>query len=258
MRQRFSYWSCSKFADILRGEKKPMALSMEDWNKWKINQKSNNKFRYFLSDILLNKIQNILYYPSDLFNSIRIYIKNRFITKTHYLKTGLRPGFYHELDERILHGLFNELVEFVEIEQAWIQYISSFIPQKTKKDNIDDVKQIRKYLFAKSKIKKFTRSPELGIKYLNWAMNLVFDETYGVEKEDPEYGQPTEQAIAAKEILELYLWWKKRDERKNPYGSWGKKDIEAIKKSWEIEEQYDKEDEDMLIRLIKVRKNLWT
>jgi hypothetical protein len=32
----------------------------------------------------------------------------------------------------------------------------------------------------------------------------------------------------------------------------------ALKKTHEIEEAYEKEDEDMMIRLIKIRNSLWT
>ena len=31
IRSRIKYWSCSKIADWIRGERKPFALSLEDW-----------------------------------------------------------------------------------------------------------------------------------------------------------------------------------------------------------------------------------
>lgn len=245
---RYNYWSCSKFADWIRGEKKPSALTLDEWDDWKNNQKTNNKWRYWFSDKFLNKLQNILYFPRDVYKSIKNYIYNRFITKTHCLKTGLEPGHYYEMDHRIMHGLFNELVEFVEGEQAWMNYICS-------KD--------KKFKFKKGKC------AEAGIDYLIWAMSLKKDEDSGYKKGDKEYGQPTQQAESAKKIFELYNWWKNiRPNRPDPHDESGwsevfesndeKKKKKSLKDLCKLEEKYDKEDEKMLIELIKIRKSLWT
>jgi hypothetical protein len=131
---------------------------MEDWEKWRSEVKAKSPIRYFIAEKLLNKIQDFFNFPKDIYNSIRHYIRNRFITKTHYLKTGLKPGVYHELDERILCGLFNELVDFVEVEQAWINYISND----------------KKYNF------KNGRSIESGLDHLKWASELKYDEDCGL------------------------------------------------------------------------------
>jgi hypothetical protein len=39
-RSRIHYWSCSKFADFVRGEKKPFALEWGKWDEWK-NKRPN-------------------------------------------------------------------------------------------------------------------------------------------------------------------------------------------------------------------------
>ena len=38
IKNRFNYWTCSKFADFVRGEKKPFAL---EWGEWTSGSKSN-------------------------------------------------------------------------------------------------------------------------------------------------------------------------------------------------------------------------
>lgn len=254
LKHRWKYWNCSKFADWVRGEKKPYALTMEEWQEWKDKLKKERPLRYYVSEKLLNKLQNFIYYPSDVYDSIKAYIENRFITKTHYLKTGLEAGVYHELDDRIMHGLFNELKEFVECEQARMQSYGSG------KD--------KKYKFVKGKCR------EAGIDYLNWASELKYDEeNYGVKKGEPDYGEPTPQAISAKKILELYYWWENRPNRADAMDESGWSDYcknkplghktdekgrEALNKLTELEEAQEKEDENMLIELIKVRKSLWT
>lgn len=251
LKHRWNYWNCSKFADFVRGEKKPYALTQEEWQDWKNSLKQKHPFRYYLSEVILNKIQNIVYFPSDIFNSIRSYIDNRFVTKTHYLKTGLKPGVYHELDERIIYGLFNELKEFIEREQAHIQ---SWHAEK-------------KYKFIKGKC------PEAGIDYLKWASELKYDESCGMSKEDPNYGEPTHQALSSRKILELYNWWNNRPNRKDPMDLSGWSEYcktkklgtqtdeegkEILDKLQKIEEEQEKEDDEMLIELIKLRKSLWT
>ena len=250
-RTRINYWSCSKFADWVRGEKKPYALPHEEWEEWRNKQKSERPFRFWISDTVLNKIQHFFLSPSDIYNEIKYYYRNRFITKTHCLKTGLEPGSYHELDERILHGLFNELVEFIEVEKAWLNHI-----------------------YHKEKKFKFKngRCPEAGLDYLNWEISLKWDEDSGFNKDDKEYGEPTPQATVAKKTLKLYEWWKNtRPNRPEPMEESGwnnyyfnkdkytREEVSLIsEKIQEIEEAYENEDEEMMIELIKIRRSLWT
>jgi hypothetical protein len=238
-KSRIHYWGCSRFADWIRGEKKPFALTLEEWDDWREEQAKKRPIRFYISDTLLDKIQNFVYFPRDVFWNVRCYIRNRFIDKMQYLKTGLEPGKYYDLDDRIIHGLFNELKDFVETELAWMNQLS--------KD--------KKYRSRKLR----SRSPEDGIEYLKWGMELKDDN-----------GMPTRQATSFAEILELYNWWKNYPNRPDPMDVSGWSDIyddktvdEAVKNEvshnlFDLEEQQDKEEEDMLIRLIKVRKSLWT
>lgn len=246
LRQRINYWSCSRFADWIRGEKKPFALELKKWDDWKNEQKNKRPWRFWLSDTVLQKIQDFIYFPYDIYNEARHYIRNRWLDKTHYIKTGLKPGGYYEIDTKILNGLFNELVDFVEIECANLSFWD-----KEKKYKI-----------------KNGRSVEAGLDYLNWAMRLTYGSDFGYEKTHKLYGEPVPQAKAAKEIFELYNWWKNRDNRPDAheesgwskyYESDNKKEKEkAFKKLNKLEAKYDKEDDEMLIRLIKIRRNLWT
>jgi hypothetical protein len=251
IKNRIHYWSCSKFADWIRGSKKPTALTIEEWDVWKKENKAKRPFRFWLSDTFLTKLQNFFCFPKDIYNEFRHYYENRFVSKTHYLKTGLEPGSYHELDTRIMYGLFNELVEFVEGEQAWLNHISH---------------KEKKFKFKNGKC------PEAGLDYLDWAMSLKYDSSYGMTKKDKDFGKPTPQAVAAKKTLELYKWWKEvRPNRPDPMETSGwsdycsnkgdytkRKSNSMLKKLTKIEESYNKEDEDMMIELIKIRKSLWT
>lgn len=231
MKTRINYWSCSKFANFIRGEKKPRALTLEEWKEWEKKQKKERPIRYWISDTLLNKIQDFIYFPIDLYDSVRYYIKKRFILKTHYLKTGLNPGVYHELDERILHGLFNELVDFVEKDLA---HLSKWNKEK-------------KYKFKKG------RSKEAAYDYFDWVLKLT-------QKNEKNEDVESQQAIDSKIIKELYEWWTTiRPNRQDVYEIFTKEKhgSDYYLKIYEMEKKYDEEDEIMMIKLIKIRKSLW-
>jgi hypothetical protein len=250
LKNRIHHWSCSKFADWIRGEKKPFALNWGDWDEWDKQQKLKRPWRFWLSDTVLPKIQDIVYFPYDVYRTVKTYFHNLYIDKIHYLKTGLKPGQYYDLDTRILHGLFNELVDFVEIELA---HLSKWDINK-------------KYKF------KNRRCIEAAYDYFDWVTNLKYDEDYLTSPEDDHYGKLTDQAKNYRKIKKLYEWWKNiRPNRKHPYDNPSLEDIADIcdnkkykskKKLYEqaYQKDIDQENEDtkMLIEIIKIRKHLWT
>ena len=249
---RANYWSNSKFSKYLRtkvGIHSPTALEWKEWKVWRKNYKSKSPKMYWVTEELLDRIQDVINYIPDKLYNVKYYLKNRFITKTHYIKTNFKPGHWHELDEKILFGLFNALVDFVEIEKAWM-----FV--------VFDDKEFEKYKFPKTFKNHFLRwkpfrCPEAGIAHLNWEASLDDSET---------------QANVAKEILFLYDWWKNiRPERPDPYEESGYTSIEhgfdveptkelyeALNKVNELEVKYYNEDTEMLTSLIKIRNSLWT
>jgi len=237
-RSRINHWTCSKFADWIRGTPKPFALEWEAWDTWHKQAKRKYPFRYWVADKFLRYMQDFVNLPMDIYHTIEVYIRNRFIDKTHCLKTGLKAGEYYDLDTRILYALFYELIELVEMDYA---HMSAWGEKKN-------------YKFIKG------RCPEAGLDYLNWAINLKCGDDHGFLKDDKLYGQPTEQAKAAQKILELYNWWKIRDNRQDPYELFSeeKDGKNYYKKIFKTEDQYEKEDTKMLIKLIKIRGHLWT
>lgn len=237
-KSRINYWSCSKFADWISGTPKPFCLGLEEWDLWHENAKKNHPVRYWIAEELLIKIQDLVNFPFDLIYTIRVYIRNRFIDQTHVLKTGLKSGEYYDLDTRILHGLFNELVDLVEIEYA---HLSKWDNKKT-------------YKFVGG------RSIEAGMDYLKWACGLKYSIKDGLRKGDKHIGQHTTQAKSAQKVKELYLWWKSRNQRPNPYDIFSneKDGPKYFLKIDKMEKEQYKEDNKMLIELIKIRENLWT
>jgi hypothetical protein len=279
---RSRYWSCSKFADWLRGTDKISAGTSEEWNDWDKTAKSKYPFRYWLAEEGLDLVQDFIFWPASRWNDIRYYINNRWITRSHCLTAhsrDIKPGQWRDVGDRFLPCLFNELVDFVEVEQAWHHVV------------FDDEarKQFNPPWWRTSFLRLRTwRSPEAGVAHLEWASGLVADDSWGMEPSDKGYGEPTYQAINAKEVLTLYRWWTEVYlNRPDPHDAsgWSKycdlsreenggslsamlsedKDPKlkkmsnvALKKLRKIEDQYEKEDNEMLIRLIKVRRSLWT
>ena len=251
IRSRYNYWSSSSLADFIRGTKKPYALEWKAWDDWHNKAKAKHPIRYWIAEKGLKNLQNFILFPFDLYNTIKIYIQNRWIDQTHVLKTGLKPGEYYEFDYKVLYGLFNELSDYVEIELAATSR------------------------YDKSKKFKFVngRSREAGMNHLDWAASLVYNEEYGTSKDSKYYGKITPQAISAQKVRELYLWWKDiRPNRPDPsitykYENFKEKFFasglskeykQTLSNIIKIEKQYEKEDTNKLIELIKIRKEIWT
>jgi hypothetical protein len=273
-----NYWSCTKFADWVRGTNKLTAATSEEWDEWRTTAQMKHNFRYWLAEEALDAIQNFICYPGDKLNDVRYYINNRWVSKSHALTAhprDIRPGHWSDLGNRFLPCLFNELVDFVEIEQAW-HYVM-WNDEEQKKYNVP--------WYRKGWLRWRTwRCPEAGLAYLDWAMTLTNEEF--LEEGEKHLAEPTHQAKAAKEIKELYLWWttvyRNRPEPMEASGwtayceaarmanggrlSFGNDKTPelaemskiAMDKMHKMEEAYEAEDEAMLIRLIKIRQSLWT
>lgn len=279
MAQYNNYWSNTKFAKWLSGTPKPAAGTAREWREWRETAKKSHPFRYWLSEEGLSYLQDFVYWPYNTFHSFRYYINNRWVTKSHALTAhpnDIKPGKWQDVGYRFLPCLFNELVDFVEVETAWMHVVWD-----------EDAR--KKYCTPWWRTSFFRwrtwRCPEAGIAHLDWAASLTNEEW--CDKTDPEYGKPTPQALAAMEIKELYTWWKDvYPNRPDPYdiSGWSELcdknrktgDVLSIldyenetpderlernavhKKLQDIETQYEQEEEDMLVRLIKIRRSLWT
>lgn len=263
-RFRGKYWSNSKLAHFLYekiGIPKPTSATAEEWDEWNINVETNHPVIHWIVDKLFGKVQDVLLFPTDVINEIRVYLRYRFVLKSHLIQTGLRPGEWHEVDTQLLHGCFSTLVDFVECQKANMQVWSK-----------KDVDQPLWRRFSLLRWGQY-RSKEDGIAYLKWEMSLI------------DNGIPSHQSIAATEIYNLYKWWTEdRPKRVDAYelAGWNRFEEQhptdrtkfrltsnrtpeeraelgdIFKRAGIIEEQYRQEDDEMLIRLIRIRKSLWT
>lgn len=237
LKHRFkaSYWSSSAFAKWLRkkaGLTNPTALTLEGWDEHEKQCKEKSPIVHYITDVFFNKVQRVVSLPWDIVYTLKCYHSN-VKNNSHVLDGGLEKGQWYDLSYRILPCLFNELVKYIEKEK--------------------------------------------GLSTLEWEKSLVCDEHNGYDKDDPEYGQLTRQAVDAIEQESLYKWYKEvylqrpdpHDVFNKHYAKWGEgfgKMCEEQKAEWKecnsiytkILEQYVVEEEEMLVRLVKLRYSLWT
>jgi len=195
------------------------------------------------------------------FSSIYYYILNRYVRKPHIIDTKL-PIMWHDTDEKILHGMFSLLVDFVEIE---LGRMAVFLYKKELPFN-------QKFGTFSTPV----RFKKEGVEYLQREL------TEDVDKKTQE--DLDRQHTENLKILELYKWWvdirpnrkcsmeesgldefyEKMQERYGSMFLWNKQ-TEKERKEYQkffsvyekIENDYESEDTEKLIQLIKIRHTLW-
>jgi hypothetical protein len=273
------YWSCSKFADWVRGTKKLDMGTSEQWDEWTTTAQMKHNFRYWLAEEGLSHLQDFVTWPIRKIYDVKYYINNRWVTRTHALTAhprDIKPGEWRDVGNRFLPCLFNELVDFVEVELAWWHIAWAEKDEKNK---------YNAPFWATGWFRWRTwRCAQAGLDNLEWQRNLRWKEEECGEG-SPNVGKLTPQAEKAQEILDLYNWWTQTyRNRPDPYeaSGWhayceasreinggrlfGSKSTPELKKMsnrahkllQKIEAAYEKEDEEMMIRLIQVRHGLWT
>jgi hypothetical protein len=279
MAQHSRYWSCSPFADWLRGTAKLKAGTSEEWDDWTTTAQMKHNFRYWLAEEGLSHLQDFVTWPIRKIYDVKYYINNRWVTRTHSLTAhprDIKPGQWQDVGNRFLPCMFNELQDFVEVELAW--WHLAWSPEERPKYNMPW------WAVGWWRVRTW-RCPQAGLDNLEWQRNLRWKEEE-VGADFKGLGELTPQAIKAQEILDLYTWWTQTyRNRPDPYEASGwtvaceaqraanggklsfstpkdpvlkKQSDKAHKLLQKIEADYEKEDEAMMIRLIKVRHGLWT
>jgi len=226
----------------------PECADSNGWKDFDTECKENYPNRYWLNETL---IPNVWWPVTRVYKSIVSYIRFGYFEKMHLIDTGLKPDYYDK-DTLLLHGMFSLLKDFVEIEKGWMELICN-----------NDYKR------PWWKLNSRFRNREYGIKYLDWEITLDNDTDEGNKR----------QADAARDVKELYLWWVDiRPARMDPYDLMPDPDDDTNFKEWFydlnkpmsdekkkvykeidiLEKKYDDEDTEMMKKLIKIRRSLWT
>jgi hypothetical protein len=250
--RRFKHWF--KFQP-------PGSMTSKGWRLFNAEFKEKAPIRYWFG----KKFRRSFILPIIWrYKDIIYWIRYRTTDKYNILDTGLKPGYY-EIETLMLNVNFNMLKNFVEVEQAIHTYWWS--------DEYKNAGWCEKHVPFYYRFYPFRR-PDLGIKHLEWSATLD-------DPALPPHERCVSQAIFARETLALYKWWvEERPARAKEeytsydnqgFGSMGcldddfdrdapdyKAHVESMNRRAKQEEDWLQEDEDMLIRLVKIRTGLWT
>lgn len=168
----------------------PSAATMEEWDEWHEEARRARPLAYFIANDLPKAWSR--FYRSFIDRPFW-WVKYRTTHRFNVIKPRkLKPG-YHENDTRLIHGMFQILVDYVEKECSCLYQMSNshsldFSPRRHKTE----------------------RNAEDGLKYLDWAAGLD-DPSLPPQEQNPS------QAHCAREVKDLYIWWTKtRPEREDP------------------------------------------
>lgn len=224
-RARRNYWCDSKLADKLRGTVKPIACTYGGWDEWKAVAQQQHPYRYWFTETVLDRVQDVVMFPIDVYATVKRWYVNKYITKTHSLiSTTLKKGEWYDLDTRILCCVFDGLVDFVEVECAWMYTMVE--------DRYNKTNKAKSFAWWRGEGR---RDADAGLKYLE-TMTTETDAAF-LPEEEQLLAEPMPYALAAEDAIELYAWWKR-------YRTTDMEDPELETKQ--------------LIRLMNVRQFLWT
>lgn len=263
-KEKVSHWK--RFVEWMKFNP-PIALSWDGWDDFREEFKAKAFIRYTIVETIPDAFSTFFGPVTRSWTRTKDFCRYRFIKRHRYhlVETGLKPNYY-EIETQMLHANFNMLVSYVERQKSAVGMAF----------DSDNYPRPKGWWW-----KKYTdwKMPEYGLSYLDWEVTLDKDATLEEQQWDG-VSAPT-QAQAAREVLVLYRWWtqewKSTDEIEYPESpskdgdpfsmfsdkydrttpehiAWQKLGAERDKEIHNMEEQ----ETAMLLRLIKIRKSLWT
>jgi hypothetical protein len=184
----------------------------------------------------------------------------------------MKRGEYYDTDSKLFLVVFSMLVDFVENEVAHLSKISvktggeymdfttgrtrSISWLKASSRNEDTHPTIMAYQNA-SWWDRWRNSEawneKLALAHWDWEMTLADPKT---DEWGNDISHPS-QAAAAKEVRELYLWYKHvYPNRPDSHDLFP--DVDDYEKYFEVVAKYRDEDDKMLCRVIRARHGMWT
>ena len=232
-------------------ERKPFYTMDEVFDfegKKKRNQerKTKNPFLYFVYVSVPEFIEDALLWPQRKYSDIFYWIYYRTTGKYNVIKLDLKPGYY-DADTKIEHALWTILVDFIEVEAAWMSCVC------------DDEK--RKKFKRERRFGKF-RSRELGIEWVDFQIACGEPDSNGIsyskqkvneiqQLKDAYLYYKDERITYTKQIDDLY----KTIRLDNAVKAERSKTYDKISK---LENKITKLDDKHLINIVKNRQYMWT
>jgi len=80
-----NYWTCSKFADWIRGTTKLKCGTGKEWHEWEKAAKAKYPVRWWIAEEGLDHIQDVWCWIPERINDVRYYVNNRWVSHSHRL-----------------------------------------------------------------------------------------------------------------------------------------------------------------------------
>ena len=145
-------------------------------------------------------------------NELWEYIVNRITTRHHIIQTGLPKGALFDVDDRMLHGMMNLLMQYIDEEKPF---------ERLDWDSDKETRMLKEEIIA---IRDWWQIYDLRQEEINKALSNWYKNK-----------KPNGEAIPDTPFIRR-----------------------LSNKHNDLEEKLSSEEEEMLIRLIKIRKMLWT
>lgn len=255
-RSRIKYWGCSDVAHKMQQvhgiTPKPSSATSKGWREWREEAQKQSRVGYWITEELLDHLQDIWMFVPDMYHNVRNKLHNIFISQSHVIKTDLPIGEWSDSNHRISSGLFRTIVDFVEQEKAHMNRMAAELSQE------DDDQE---------SLEIITDNRQAGLAHLDWEIELGDESPY--------------QSAAAKEIKDIYLWIKDvYPTCPDPYDVHGwseycnsKEHIfetedetpeerehvrQMLDETHDLETEQRDEETEMLVRIVKARDQMWT
>jgi hypothetical protein len=240
---------------VLRLER-PDLLFASELRLWRETLAKNRPAAYLLGIRLPNLLNAAAVHCAAPWRGFKREWRARVSERCHWVHTGLAPGLY-DADRRMLHVNFQLLTDFIEIELAALE-------RATPSEGGAFPRSLWPWCAS--------RSRQAGLARLAWLASLRETE------EGPRPGNAGTrccEALIADEQAALYRWWTEaRAQRCDPEAALTQA-IQAraheglsetaraallaeCEKADALQVSYDLEDETNLIRLMRIRKSLWS
>ena len=277
-------WVRSKVFKI----EKPLALPWGGWDDWDAELRAKRPIAYFLTEVFPVWLEVIPNYTTKYYTDLRVYVLN-IRNHTHHLDSTLEKGVYHDFSERMLYSLFDSFVEYIEVDEAYSS-ITWYDESSQKKYKVPFRMRHPVLNWGRA-----WRCPEAGIDHMKWEMEQGLGDGTDIGADRQMASAYEKMALytwwkvirpargESWEASGFRAFWNKMDAK---YGNemetkklskhrssrgWlglsGKSCMTAAEKATykklseakdKLEDDWEDEDTEMMIRLIKLRKQLWT
>lgn len=244
-RWRSQYWSCTRFANWVRGTRKLRSGTAEQWDDWHRQAKRAHPFRFWLAEEALDHIQNFLWFPVDVWETVRGYLLNRFVYEYHLLRADrefIKPGDYCDFGDRILPCVFSSFARWVEHvgldHFEWAKDLTYDADYGFDETHPDWGKPTPQALKAREVI------------LLHWWWRVVRPARAETEEVSMEFWTQMNDKYG-NDCVALAMSSKFTSEERQTW-------LDLHAEGDRIQAEYDAEDTAMLRRLIDLRRELWT